>query len=82
MTISGVLANPSSPLQGLDKRMAWVPGEEVAYGNMAPERRAQLQALTGACDGEQLLAKVYAVRDVEGRGRAGGGVGEGSGMGS
>lgn len=61
MTIDGILTNTSQPLIGLDKRTAWVANESVAYGNLAPDRRAQLLAITKACSGDDILAKIYTV---------------------
>ncbi len=61
MTVNGILANTSQPLKGLDKRTTWIPKESVMYGNIVPERRAQLTAITEACSGEQVLSKIYSV---------------------
>ena len=61
MTVNGVLANTAQPLKGLDKRTCWVSQEAVMYGNLVPDRRAQLLAITGACSGEDVLSKIYAV---------------------
>jgi hypothetical protein len=62
ITIDGVLTNTAQPLMGLNKCMAWVAPESVAYGNIAPDRRAQLLAITESCSGDDLLSKIYTVR--------------------
>lgn len=41
----GVLANPSNPLAGLEKRTKWVPPENVAYGNMSPAKKEVVQVM-------------------------------------
>ena len=61
MTVEGVLANTIQPLKGLDKRTCWISQESVMYGNIVPERRAQLLAITGACSGDDVLTKIYTV---------------------
>lgn len=61
MTIDGVLTNTVRPLIGLAKRTAWVAPESVAYGNIVPDRRAQLLAITEACTGDDKLSKIYIV---------------------
>ena len=65
MTMAGVLTNTCQPLKGLDKRTAWVAQESVAYGNIAPDRRKQLLAITGACSGEETLSKIDTVRHLD-----------------
>jgi hypothetical protein len=64
MTVNGILANTSHPLKGLDKRTAWISHETVVYGNLNPERRAELTAITEACTGENILSKIFSVSHV------------------
>jgi hypothetical protein len=62
MTVNGLLANAAAPLKGLERRTCWMQPEAIAYGNMLPERKAQLQAIMDACSGDRMLSKIYAVR--------------------
>ncbi|GAX82203.1 hypothetical protein CEUSTIGMA_g9631.t1 [Chlamydomonas eustigma] len=68
MTVNGILANTSQPLRGLDKRTAWIAHESVVYGNLSPERRAELTAIIEACTGENILAKIFSVFKLVGMG--------------
>ncbi|GFR41272.1 hypothetical protein Agub_g1947 [Astrephomene gubernaculifera] len=57
----GLLANPSRPLAGLEKRTKWLPAETVAYGNMSADKRETLELMSGSVTNEVVLAKIYGV---------------------